>query len=233
MPVKTRLFPGLTGNQLKIIALITMTCDHVGLQLFPQLEILRILGRLALPIYAYMIAEGWHFTRDRKKYLFRLASLAAVCQLVYFVAMGSVYQCIMVTFSLSVCILWLFDRAMEEGTALWIGLAALGASTVYTLCRILPGLLPGTDFAIDYGFWGVLLPVLSYFGRSKREKVLLMGLGLVFLALDFGGIQWWALATLPLLLLYNGRRGKWKIGTFFYIYYPLHLAVIYGISLLL
>lgn len=233
MPVKTRTLPGLTGNQLKMLALITMTCDHVGLQLLPRLEILRIIGRLALPIYAYMIAEGWHYTRDRKKYLLRLAGLAAVCQTVCFAAMGSLYQCIMVTFSLSVCMIWLFERAREEGSVLWRGLAALGFAAGYFLCEVLPGLLPGTDFAIDYGICGVMLPVFVYFGRDLWKKVLLMGAGLVLLALDIGGIQWWALATLPLLALYNGKRGKWKIGTFFYLYYPLHLAVIYGISLLL
>ena len=56
-PISSRGF-SLTGNQLKIIAMITMTCDHVGLQIFPQLQWLRILGRLAMPIYAYMIAEN-------------------------------------------------------------------------------------------------------------------------------------------------------------------------------
>lgn len=233
MPVKTRTFPGLTGNQLKILALIAMTCDHVGLQLLPRLDILRIIGRLALPIYAYMIAEGWHYTRDRKKYLLRLVSLAAVCQAVYFVAMGSLYQCIMVTFSLSVCVIWLFERALEKSTLLRLALAALGAAAVCFLCEGLPEMLPNKDFAIDYGFCGVLLPVFAYFGKDLRQKVLLMGLGLIFLALDFGGNQWLALAALPLLALYNGRRGKRKIGTFFYLYYPAHLAVIYGISLLL
>lgn len=47
---------GLTGNQLKIIALITMTLDHVGVQLFPECQMLRIIGRIAFPIFAYMIA---------------------------------------------------------------------------------------------------------------------------------------------------------------------------------
>ena len=233
MPVKTKTLPGLTGNQLKMLALITMTCDHVGLQLLPRLEILRIIGRLALPIYAYMIAEGCRHTRDRRKYLLRLAGLAALCQAVYFVAMGSLYQCIMVTFSLSVCLIWLFDRAREAESTLWLGLAALGAATGYILCEVLPGLLPGTDFAIDYGFCGVLLPVLAFFGKDLRERVLLMGAGLVLLSLDFGGIQWWSLAALPLLAMYNGRRGKLRMGRFFYFYYPLHLAAIYGIGLLL
>ena len=48
---------GLTNNQLKIIAMLSMLADHIGVQLFPDLQILRIIGRLALPIFAYMIAE--------------------------------------------------------------------------------------------------------------------------------------------------------------------------------
>ena len=57
---------------LKMLALITMTCDHVGLQLFPDILIFRIIGRLAMPIYAFMIAEGCRHTRNRKKYLLLL-----------------------------------------------------------------------------------------------------------------------------------------------------------------
>ena len=61
-------------------------------------------------------------------------------------------------------------------------------------------------------------------------------MGLVLLAIFFrnlGAIQWCSLLTLPLLALYNGQRGKGQMKYFFYLYYPLHLAVIYGISLLL
>ena len=98
-------WPGLTGNQLKILAMIAMTCDHVGLQLLPQYPILRLIGRLALPIYGYMVAEGCRQTRDRKNYLLRMAAMALLCQVVYFFAMGSLYQCILVTFSLSICLI--------------------------------------------------------------------------------------------------------------------------------
>ena len=58
MQIQTKKFAGLTGNQLKLLALIAMTCDHVGLQLLPQFILLRINGPLAAPHYAYMIAEG-------------------------------------------------------------------------------------------------------------------------------------------------------------------------------
>lgn len=79
---------GLTGNQLKLIAMAAMTLDHIGVYLLPQALILRIIGRLALPIYAYMIAEGCRYTRSRKQYLLRIAGLAAVCQAVYFSPWG-------------------------------------------------------------------------------------------------------------------------------------------------
>ena len=107
---------GLTGNQLKIIAMITMTCDHVGMQIFPHLQWLRLIGRLAMPIYAYMIAEGCRHTRDRKKYLLRLFGMGALCQVVYLIAMGSLYQCILITFSLSVMLICLLDRSEKEKT---------------------------------------------------------------------------------------------------------------------
>lgn len=214
---------GLTGNQLKILAMIAMTCDHVGLQLFPQAVWLRWIGRLALPIYAYMIAEGCRHTRNRKRYLLRLVSMAALCQAVYFFAMGSLYQCILVTFSLSVALIWLAE--LSENGRPWLLLG--GMAGVFFLCVVLPDLWKGTDFTIDYGLSGVLLPLFIYFGGTKG-----MLAGMVILALNHGGNQWLSFAAVPLLLLYNGQRGTANIGKLFYWYYPLHLVAIYGISLM-
>jgi len=227
MPTQTKKFAGFTGNQLKLIALISMTCDHVGLQLFPNVLILRILGRLAFPVFAYMIAEGCRHTRNRKKYLLRLAALAAVCQVVYFFAMGSLYQCILVTFSLSVSLIYAMDRWQERGNTSSRVLALGTLVTVFVLCVVLPDVLPG--FEIDYGLMGVLLPVLIYFGKPVHHFLLA---GLILLCFSYGGIQWWCLAAVPLLGQYNEQRGKYNIGKLFYIYYPLHLVVIYGLSLL-
>ena len=219
---------GLTGNQLKIIAMITMTCDHVGLQLFPQIQWLRCIGRLAMPIYAYMIAEGCRHTHDRKKYLLRLLGMGVLCQVVYLAAMGSLYQCILITFSLSVILIGLMDAAEKEKTnRAYVRLFA-GVLLVFFVCTVLPDLLPDTDYEIDYGLPGVLLPVLIY-GAGTRGLLI----GLLLLGLDLGGAQWLAFLSVPLLLAYNGQRGKARIGTFFYWYYPVHLVAIYGISLLL
>lgn len=224
---------GLSGNQLKLIAMLTMTLDHIGVYLLPQAAVLRILGRLALPIYAYMIAEGCRFTHSRRRYFLRIASLAAVCQIVYFFAMGSLYQCILVSFSLSILLIACVERmrgAYTFANRLLLVLAFAGAGFV---CQVLPGLLRGTDFGVDYGILGVFLPVLAYLGKSRNQRVLLLSAGLVLLALTYGGIQWFALAGAGLLLAYSGERGKRPLGALFYLYYPLHLAAIYGIGLLL
>lgn len=230
MPTAVLGKPGLTGNQLKLLAMIAMTCDHVGLQLLPHLEILRIIGRLALPIYAYLIAEGCRHTRSRRNYLLRLAGLGLLCQVVYFLAMGSLYQCILITFSLSVCLIWALDTAAEKGDrgSRWGAGAVL--AVVFFVSVILPELLPRTDFAIDYGLVGILLPVMIYYGKPKWAY---LTAGLVLLALGYGGNQWFALLAVPLLMLYNGQRGRGNLGKVFYLYYPLHLVVIYGLSLVL
>ncbi len=230
MPVLQKT--GLTGNQLKIIAMAAMTLDHVGLLLFPQEVLFRILGRLAMPIYAYMIAEGCRYTHDRRGYFLRLLGLGGLCQIVYFITMGSLYQCILITFSLSVALIYLADRDIAGGRIGTVRLC-LGVFGVFFLCVILPDLLPGTDFAVDYGIWGVMLPVFVYFGTTKEKKILLLTVGLCLLGFACGGIQWFGLAAVPLLALYNGQRGKANIGKFFYIYYPAHLVVLYGFSMVL
>ena len=230
MQIQTKKFAGLTGNQLKLLALIAMTCDHVGLQLLPQFIILRIIGRLAAPLFAYMIAEGCRYTHDRGRYLGRLLGMAALCQIAYFAAMRSLYQCIFVTFSLSVCLIYALDNAVRRRTP--VSVLSAAAAVVF-VTEGLPRILIHTDFGVDYGLWGVMLPVLVYFGRGKWGKLALFVVGVGLLGLHYGGTQWWGLLSVPLLALYNGKKGTWNIGPLFYWYYPAHLVVIYGLSLLL
>lgn len=224
---------GLTGNQLKILALIFMTADHIGLQLLPELPALRCIGRLAFPVFAWMIAEGCRYTHDKKGYLLRLGALAGVCQVVYFAAMGSLYQCVLVTFFLSALLIFAYHRAAVEGSFRSRGVFLLLAAGVVFLAAVLPALLSATDYAIDYGLWGIALPLGIYAGKTRLHKLGMLTLGLIGLAVCYGGIQWLGLGAVPLLALYNGRRGTHKIGTFFYLYYPAHLVVLFGISLLL
>lgn len=223
---------GLTGNQLKLIALITMTVDHIGLVLLPQYPVLRIIGRLSFPIYAFMIAEGCRHTRSMPKYLGSVAAMAAVCQTVYWFAMGSLYQCILVTFSISIGLILLLRQAEEKrGARSALALVAMAAALFVT--ELLPVLLPGTDFCVDYGFLGVMLPVVIYLGRTKAQRLGLAALILLLMGFVTGTVQWFSLLALPLLALYSGQRGRANIKQLFYFYYPAHLVAIHAVSLLL
>jgi len=222
----------LSGNQLKLIALITMTVDHIGMLLFPHVQLFRIIGRLAFPIYAYMIAEGCAHTRSRGKYLAQMASLALICQLVYFFAMGSLYMCVLVTFSLSIGMIYAIDFGRSRKGICWavpIGMLIF----IFAVTTVLPRLLPGTDYGIDYDFWGVMLPVFAYLGVSRKDKFALFSAGMILLNRSFGGMQWYSMAALLPIYLYNGTRGKAKMKHLFYIYYPAHLVVLHFLSQLL
>ena len=232
MGTKTKVF-GISGNQLKLLAMLFMTVDHVGAFLLPELEILRYIGRLAMPIFAWMIAEGCAHTRNRLRYFLTLLGFGLVCQIVYWVAMQSLMQCIFVTFSLSVLLIFVLDFAVKKKGIFSLCLMGVTFAGVCYICVFLPKALSNTDFHIDYGIYGVMLPVCIYIGRSKAEKLLAAAMCLTPLAMSHGLWQWYSFLSLPLLALYNGQRGKWKLKYFFYFYYPLHLVAIYAIGWLI
>ena len=227
---------GLSGNALKIIAAMCMVVDHVGVMFFPYATGLRILGRLAFPIFAFMIAEGCRYTKNRGRYLGMLAALAAVCQVTYYLTSRDLYMCILVTFSLSILVIIPLQNLKAARTGaqrlLWGAVAAGAVAGVWLLNRWL---------TVDYGFWGSMVPVFVALlqGRGKETAgpwdrtwvhVLMLGVGLLLLALDMGGVQMYSLAAVPLLLLYSGRRGKWKMKYFFYVFYPAHLVLLQGLQ---
>lgn len=219
---------GLTNDQLKILAMVTMTIDHIGMLLFPRVLWFRIIGRLAFPIYAFMIAEGCRHTRSLSRYLGGMAAMAALCQIVSFVVTRSLTQCVLVTFSLSICLIILLKQAREKNTPWAKAAFGAGVAAVLVITELLPKLLPG--FQVEYDFVGVALPVCVYGVIGKRRQLAAAAACLCLLGLAVGTLQWFALLSLPLLALYNGQRGKWGIKWLFYLYYPAHLAVLWLIA---
>lgn len=221
--------PFLSGNALKLLAALFMTIDHVGVLLLPHVIVLRILGRLALPIFAFMIAEGCRYTRNRLRYFGSVFALGVLCQIVYYLADRSLYFSILITFSLSIATIYALQDWKDQKTTR-SALVFFGAvAGVYALNRV---------FTIDYGFWGCMLPVFAAaFQKTAWDRpwvnLGMLGLGLLVLAADLGQIQYYALPALPLLACYNGRRGRWKLKYFFYLFYPIHLVLLQGIALLL
>lgn len=247
MEKHTCKFPFLSGNALKILAALFMVCDHVGVVFFPSILFLRIVGRLAFPVFAFMIAEGCKYTKNKLRYFLTIFSLGAMFQAVYYIAEKSLYMGILITFSLSVLLIYALDLFKEQlftgkllGKLLSFAVFALSVVGVYFL---------NERIQIDYKFWGCMTPVFaSIFHHDVRGKydvpalkkwdtvpvnVLTMGVCLLFLAASLIKIQYYALLAIPLLLLYSGKRGKYKMKYFFYIFYPAHLVIIYGISMLL
>ena len=243
--VKTKPFSLLSGNVLKLLAAVFMVVDHVGVIFFPYDMIWRQIGRLSMPIFAFFIAEGCRYTRSPWGYLGKLFACLAVCQVGYFVGMGSLEICILGTFFLGACLLFCLQNAKRaffsrnlEKAFLWVLLFALGTAATYYLNQVT---------YIDYGFWACMLPVFAgafYLpenapGHVKKWDNKWLGLlcfsvGLCLLTHfdDYAEVQIYCLLALPLLALYSGKRGKRKMKYFFYLFYPLHLALLEGIYML-
>ena len=227
---------GLSGAAIKWLALITMTADHVGILFFPNVILLRVIGRLAFPLFGYMIAEGCVYTHDKRAYLLRTAGLAILCQIVYFIAEGSLYMCVLVTFSLAIIWIIVIDKTKDSPSLKTYIPAILTSAAIIFVCIGLPALLPGTDFSVDYGIFGVVYVVCVYLGRKKNEKLLFGAAALVGVALTSPlpfELQMCGLLSLIPLYFYNGSRGKYNIKWFFYFFYPIHLVVLEGVYMLL
>ena len=244
LPLKRKVGVGLSGNALKIIAAVSMTVDHVGIMFFPAVIWMRYVGRIALPIFMFMIAEGCQHTRNRLRYYLMVAVLAAVCQGVYALATGDWLLSVLVSFSIAIPLVYGLQSCKR---ALFRGKYLLAAVWGAVLCCAVAGVwCLDKKVNLDYGFWGCMMPVAASLFRQNEEAprwlrqldrnwvhILAMAMVMVPLALSMGQWQMWSFLALPLLLMYSGKRGKWKMKYFFYIFYPAHLAILEGIAMLL
>lgn len=95
-----------SGNALKFIAAISMVIDHVGMLIFPEIRLFRIIGRIAFPIFSFMIAEGCKYTKDKLRYFLSVFLLGALCQSVYIIYENDMYMNVLITFSLSIVMVY-------------------------------------------------------------------------------------------------------------------------------
>ena len=194
-----------------------------------------------MPLFAFMIAEGAKYTKNKVKYLGMIAGLATVCQLVYYFVLNDLYMCILVTFSLSIALIYTLNFVKwaffsDKGSTITkIGSLILFGGSM-TLAYYLT-----TVLTIDYGFAGIMMPVFASITdmrgykipdklrwiESHYTRVLMMAIPMLIRMLDGSSLLWYSFLALPILLLYSEKRGKWKMKYFFYVFYPLHLALIY------
>ena len=240
----------LNGNGIKLLAAVLMITDHIGMFFFPQALWLRCIGRISLPLFAYMTAEGCRYTKNKFNHLALLAAVALVCQIALFVATRTLYMCILVTFTLSVLIIYslqYFKRCAFGGAGpLSVFLSAAGFIGMVFLTYLVTGIssINGIPFAVEYGFWGCMLPVFAAIpcrdgpgaGSSGKAcawfRLAFFLVGLVLLCAFHSSVyEWFALFAVIPLALYNGERGKRNLKYFFYVFYPAHLALFYLIAL--
>ena len=227
---------GLSQNQLKIVATISMVIDHIGAEIFPQIIIFRIIGRLAFPIFSYFIYEGFQYTRDKKRYFLRIISLGLICAIVYYIYSGEIYGNVLITFSLSIIVLYCIEKCKNSAT---IGIKEEMYRFIFAIGCIAIIWFISSWIYIDYGVIGVLLPVFAEIvGTWKGKKnhylsLLGFSIGVILLAIYMGNIQYFCLFAVLLLVAYNGQRGVMNMKKIFYWFYPAHLLVIGMISMVI
>ena len=243
---------GLSGADLKWIAVITMLIDHIGAALLEGLYVdrgyrwgsgvfafefdaaLRAVGRLAFPIFCFLLVEGLVHTRSRWKYLLRLAVFALISELpfdrAFFHSWWTMqHQNVFFTLAFGLCACAAWDwltkgnapncHPLRGIAAMLLAFAALDAAYI---------------LSTDYGALGVLLILVLYFLREKPWERDFLGIGVLCLMVLIGGSHWSEVLgalSFPLFHLYNGQRGR-QLKYFFYVFYPAHLLLLYGLRVL-
>ena len=213
----------LNSNQLKLIAIVAMTVDHIAWAVFPGYPldavpvIMHIIGRLTCPIMCYFIAEGYHYTKNINKYTARLFVFAVISHFAYIFASNDFVDA-------KSFIPFYYGNVLNQTSVMWSlawGLVMLRVANseklnsfvkVLSIIAICVITLPSD--------WSCVASAVYFFAIDKV----------------YGLIQMCVVLSIPIIYLYNGERGKKpKINKFmkwlFYIYYPLHLSIIGIINL--
>ncbi len=208
----------MSSFQLKMIAIISMLIDHIGAVVFPQFIEFRIIGRLAFPLFAFLITEGYRHTSNFKRYLLRLFIFAIISQYPFWLAFG-------------------FDAGLNIFFTLTLGLIVIYISEEYNnfllvlLLAVLADLL-NTDF----GMLGVLVIFIIHLYRDDFFRMVSFVSGLYIVMFLLSGltaaedsihyyIQLFALVSFVFMRFYSGREGL-KLKYFFYLFYPVHLLLL-------
>lgn len=233
---------------LHILAMVLMLCDHLWVTVVPGNVWLTCVGRLAFPIFAFLIAEGYRHTGSWRKYALRLLIGAILSEIPFnLMCSGSwfnpVHQNVLWTFLLGLCLVRINDRSKDKSRSRRILVGLLTA---------LIGYVAGFVTMVDYYGVGVVTVLVFYFFRERNWKSLLAQILLLvyFNAHVLGGqgyelwiwgqtvflpIQGLALFGLIPIWLYRGRKGlQSRVFQYFcYGFYPLHMLILWAIQALM
>ena len=236
-PLPRKPFGGINANQLRGLAMFLMLLDHLWATLVPGNFWMTYLGRLAFPIFAFQISEGFFHSADRKRYAKRLLLFALLSEVPFDLIYGGTvlypfHQNVMFTLLLGLLACCAIDRARRERTARAVLRGALSVAGLFLLSLV--GM-------VDYGWKGFATVVAFYLLRDfplawlaqiaalvLLNIVLFKGQTIPLLGWDFPTQGFAVLSLLP-IWLYNGRRGGGgkALQYAFYAFYPVHMLVLY------
>lgn len=229
---KTVRGKGVSADLLKWIAIVTMFIDHIGAAVVEKTRILyqpqgiefyftlRYIGRLAFPIFCFLLIEGFYHTRSRSKYLCNLLLFAVISELPFEISfLGELvwgFRNVYWTLAIGMIVMMCLEKGKE---------LAFGKQNLWTLLIVAAGAIIAEFLHTDYGAIGVLLIYILYKLRDNRKKQCICGA----IAMAF---EITAPIAFLLMYKYNGVRKQKHWKYFFYAFYPLHLLFLYWVRLL-
>ncbi len=225
----------LNAGQLKTVAMVSMVADHLAAVVWPGygrqwwLLLIHVFGRLAAPIFWFFLAEGYHYTRSRRKYALRLLVFAIVSHFAYNFAFGIPFVPFRTTVFNQTSVIWALLGGLlalmiadKPGWKDWQKVLAISVICVLTFCA-------------DWSCIAVM--AILHMGQHRGDfKSQMKGMMLwvsmyalvygLFIDPVYGLLQLFTCLTIPLLSRYNGEKGraiggKWGL----YIVYPAHLVL--------
>ena len=223
---------------LKIIACISMFCDHIGDAFIGKLTFLNYIGRLAFPLFCFQIVQAYIHTHDIKKYILRLSLFALISQIPFMLF----YHIVFDSFAINVIFTLLF------GLFTILIYDKYNKSVGACFCLLLGIIAQVCQF--DYGFLGVFIIFMFYVLRNKKTAMSLVfalavlirysipllqyGLSLSYLFSNgkYSMMVYSTIFSIVPILFYNGKKGK-NAKYLFYIFYPVHLLILSVISIIM
>jgi ABC-type multidrug transport system permease subunit len=223
---------------LKLIAAVIMLIDHIGFVIFPEHIVFRLIGRLAMPIFAYSIALGFTKTRSYKKYLLRMGIFAIISQIPFWIMDYAaqphnfewMHFNIGFTFFGALIALYLYKKVKDNPSESYI-LQIIGIIMIIAIVSLLN---------CDYGGYGILVVIVFYEYLIVRKDIkktttalllVTLSLPIVYLMNSLQGVidlvvtQSIAVGALPLIRRYDKVHFK-KLKYFFYVFYPGHMLLL-------
>ncbi|MGH8476503.1 MAG: TraX family protein [Methylococcales bacterium] len=219
----------MTAFTIRLIAVITMIVDHIGLFFFQNITILRLIGRISFLLFAWLIANGAYHTHNIHVYFKRLVLCALISQVPFILANRQLHPDAwflnaLFTLSIGLGAIMLVQKTSRAWLRVVITFGAV------SLAQILP---------TDYGAFGVLIVASCYFFFNRPLLLLLSQIALYFgefffhqIVNHFVSIEVLGIFGVIFVLLYNGKPGP-KTRYLVYIFYPLHYVIIYCLQLVL